>query len=237
MTNQRRVRALTFRLNAQQRRRLSEQVKNAKNARSVRRAIALLELDQGRPVAEVAATFGVTRQTLYNWRARLEADDVPRALRDRRGRGRRSAWTEPVRRFLGWTMTLPPEDLGYASVGWTAALLLRHLERWAGMRVSDTTLREQLHRLGYVWKRPRYMLQPDPDREKKAPNPAADPRSAEGMRPACRGRNRREAVPTPSCGVDEARRAGQGLVERPQRAARDLRHHQPADRAPRTAVP
>jgi transposase len=167
MTNRSRVRALTFRLNTQQRRKLSEQAKQAKNARSVRRAIALLELDQGRPVAEVAATLGVTRQTLYNWRARLEADDVPRALLDRKGRGRRTAWTEPVRRFLDWSMTLPPEELGYASVGWTAAILLRHLETWASMRVSDTTLREQLHRLGYVWKRPRYVLQPDPDRKKK----------------------------------------------------------------------
>ena len=35
------------------------------------------------------------------------------------------------------------------------------------MQVSDTALREQLHRLGYVWKRPRYVLLPDPEREKK----------------------------------------------------------------------
>jgi hypothetical protein len=35
------------------------------------------------------------------------------------------------------------------------------------VQVSDTALREQLHRLGYVWKRPRYVLLPDPEREKK----------------------------------------------------------------------
>jgi transposase len=184
MTNQRRLRALTFRLNAQQRRKVSEQAKTAKNARSVRRAIALLELDQGRPVAEVAAMLGVTRQTLYNWRARLETDDVSRALRDRKGRGRRTAWTEPVRRFLDWSMALPPEELGYASVGWTAALLLRHMETWAGMRASDTTLREQLHRLGYVCHRQRRRV----PLSAGSPVPRDPPGGAESvLRAPCRG--------------------------------------------------
>ena len=227
----------TFRLNGRQRRQLRTQAKNAKDAQIVRRAIALLALDEGRPAAEVAATLGVTRQTMYNWRARLEAADVTGALRDRSGRGRRTVWTEPVRRFLEWSMELPPEELGYGSVNWTATLLRKHMENWAGLRVSDTTLREQLHRLGYAWKRPRYVLQPDPDREKKAPDQAANPRSIEGTHPARGGRDRRAAVPTSSGSVGQARRAGPGPVERPQRPARALRRHRPADRAPGAAVP
>ncbi len=177
----------TFRLNRRQRRQLRVQVRIAKDARSVRRAIALLELDEGRAVAQVAATLGVTRQTLYNWRARLDVEDVPAALHDRNGRGRPTVWTESERRFVEWSMKQPPEDLGYSSVDWTTALMQEHVETYAGVRVSDTTMRALLHDLGYVWKRPRYVLQPDPDREKKALDSTADPRSPEGMRGAGRG--------------------------------------------------
>jgi transposase len=108
----------------------------------------------------------VTRQTLYNWMARFE-EGGSGALQDQSGRGRPTLWTEPLQRFLEWSMTQPPEALGYASVDWTTDLLRQHLAKWMGVDVSDTTLRAQLHRLGYVWKRPRYVLQPDPEREKK----------------------------------------------------------------------
>src|SRR5207302_4773834 len=42
-----------------------------------------------------------------------------------------------------------------------------HLAAWDGRWWSDTTVRRQLHELGYVWKRPRYVLQPDPRRARK----------------------------------------------------------------------
>jgi transposase len=161
-------------LNSRQRQQLRAQARHGKDARIVRRAVALLELDQGRPIAQIAATLGVTRQTLYNWVARFEGEGGPSALQDRDGRGRPTVWTERVQWLLEWSMAQPPETLGYASVEWTTNLLRQHLARVA-VDVSDTTLREQLHRLGYVWKRPRYVLQSDPDREKKTPNPTADP--------------------------------------------------------------
>jgi transposase len=179
----------TFQLNSRQRQQLRAQARTAKDARRVRRAIALLELDQGRPVAQIAATLGVTRQTLYNWRARFEAEGKPSALEDRAGRGRPTVWSEPVRRFLEWSMTQPPEALGYASVDWTTALLRQHLAKWMGVDVSDTTLREELHRLGYVWKRPRYVLQPDPDREKKTPTSATRPAPSRTNCPVGDGRD------------------------------------------------
>ena len=165
----------TFRLNSRQRQHLRAQARTAKDGRHVRRAIALLELDQGRPVAQIAATLGVTRQTLYNWIARFEAEGGPAALQDRGGRGRPTVWTEAVRRFLEWSLRQRPEALGYASVDWTAELLQGHLAKWMSVTVSDTTLREQLHQLGYVWKRPRYGLEPDVDREKKTPHSPANP--------------------------------------------------------------
>jgi transposase len=116
--------------------------------------------------AQVAVSVGVTRQTVYNWADRFDAGGV-RGLVDRPRRGRPSKLSPPVRRFLEWSVQQPPDEMGYPSVSWTVPLLREHLRRWAGVRVSGVTVRRVLHRLGYVWKRPRYVLQPDPERARK----------------------------------------------------------------------
>jgi transposase len=72
-------------------------------------------------------------------------------------------------------MKQAPQEFGYPDTDWTTPLLRRELERGTGVLPSDDTVRRVLHRLGYVWKRPRYVLDPDPERDKKTPHPAADP--------------------------------------------------------------
>lgn len=55
----------------------------------------------------------------------------------------------------------------------TVPLLIEHMHRVGGLCLSEDTIRRQLHRMGYRYKRPRYVLVPDPLYEKKARNPAA----------------------------------------------------------------
>ena len=64
-------------------------------------------------------------------------------------------------------MDQPPDHFGYPATGWTVPLLQSHLAHWALTDLSDATLRRQFHALGYVWKRPRYVLDPDPRRAAK----------------------------------------------------------------------
>ena len=54
-------------------------------------------------------------------------------------------------------MPTAPTDHGYRHPAWTTPLLLAHLTR-AGVEASDVTVRRALHRLGYRWKRPRFVL-------------------------------------------------------------------------------
>jgi len=129
--------------------------------------MALLELDQGASPADVAGRLGVTRQTLYNWTRRFAAGGGLRALYDRARRGRPPKLSAPVRGLLVWLLKQPPEAFGYRATGWTAALLRHVLAKRMGVRVSARTLRRALHQMDYAWKRPRYILRPDPDREKK----------------------------------------------------------------------
>jgi transposase len=53
-------------------------------------------------------------------------------------------------------------------------LLQEELEQGTGIAFSEDAIRDELHRLGYVWKRPRYVLDPDPEVEKKTTDSLAD---------------------------------------------------------------
>ena len=63
-----------------------------------------------------------------------------------------------------------PQARGHQATGWTVPLLRTELAI-AGYRVGARTVRRALKRLGYRWKRPRYVLgRPDPEyAEKRGP--------------------------------------------------------------------
>ncbi len=154
-------------LTPQQRFRLRRLREATRDAALLRRTLALLQLDQGHAVAEVAAELGVARQSVYNWLDHYLRAPTPRALQDHRGHAHVTAWDEELLAVLRSALERPPSQWGYRDLEWTVPLLQEHLARWDGRCWSDTTLRRQLHQLGYVWKRPRYVLLPDPQRARK----------------------------------------------------------------------
>ncbi len=156
-----------------QRRKLQRLLKEVKDASYYRRLLAILEMDRGLSVAEVAQVLGVTRQSVYNWAKSFGASSDPEDLEDHYGVGRPSAWTEELVTLLRTSLGQRPEELGYLGTTWTVPLLREHLYRCGGTRLSEDTIRRQLDELGYVWKRFRYVLPPDPEREKKTRNSAA----------------------------------------------------------------
>jgi transposase len=150
-----------------QRLRLQRQLTEARDARVYRRTLAVLEASRGQPIACIARTLGVTRQSVYNWiEAYADAHD-PRALLDEQRAGRPSLWTEELRALLRRLFEQSPDQLGYFAVNWSVPLLQEQLGHDTGQRLADDTIRRELDRLGYVWKRSRYVLEPDPEREKK----------------------------------------------------------------------
>ena len=109
----------------------------------------------------------MTRQSVYNWLSSYAGSFRPSSLLDEIGRGRRRLWTEDHQVLLRALMQTSPDQLGYFAMGWTVPLLRAQIERVTGHRLCETTIRNALHRERYVWKRPRYRLEPDPDFEKK----------------------------------------------------------------------
>lgn len=219
-------------LTSWQRSRLRRQLSETRDARLYRRTLAVLEFDHGRSAADIGRMLGVTRKTVYHWvEAYTQALD-PTALADEAGRGRPALLDEDDEHLLEAFLALSPQDLGYRQVTWTVPLLRHALDFITGWHVSDDTLRRALRRLDYVWKRPRYDLEPDPEREKKTAHPGAHPAPAAAHHRAGAGRDRPAAVPAAARRLVEARRTGARLADRPQRAARHLRRHGPAHGEP-----
>jgi transposase len=156
-----------------QRRRLRRQLAGARDARVYRRTLAVLEFDRGRPAAEVARLLGVTRQSVCHWAAAYARSRRPAVLADARRSGRPRIMAGGGDALLGALLAWPPQALGYPDVGWTVPLRRAALAAAGGRRPSGTTLRRSLRRLGYVWKRPRYVLAPDPELGEKNGGSAA----------------------------------------------------------------
>jgi transposase len=195
----------SLRLTAAQRRRLEQQLRDTPDAGLFRRTLAILEAAGGRPIVEIARMLRASRVSVYHWIACYEQARDPLALADQRGGNHPSLWTEELQAALVASFQRRPEEFGYQAVQWTVPLLRAHLGRWCLQDLSDTAVRRQMHELGYVWKRPRYILDPDPEREKKTAYPAGNRQVATALAEAVRGRDGPVALPAAARGVGQAR--------------------------------
>jgi transposase len=167
------VDSIPLQLTAAQRRQLRRLLEHPSDVRPYRRALAILEVAGGRSIAAVAALLRVSRQSVYNWVDAYCRSPGTQALADGYGTGRPSLWTEPLRTLLQEALGQLPDAFGYPGVNWTVPLLREHLGRFGGQWLSEDTIRRELDRIGYVWKRFRYVLPADSEAEKKTADPPA----------------------------------------------------------------
>ena len=67
-----------------------------------------------------------------------------------------------------WMTCSTPQEFGYFRTRWTCEMLAEVLAWETGQRVSAETVRRGLHRMGFVWRRPRPTVGPvDPEYERK----------------------------------------------------------------------
>lgn len=157
-------------LSSKQRRELQRTLKQTQDIHQYRRILALLEVDAGRSRVAVAKSLCVSRSSVQSWLRQYEETPAPARLKDRPRSGRPRRITEPVQQILRGCLGRSAEPSGYQATEWTVPLLVEHLGRTVGSKLSEDTVRQALHALGYVWKRPRDTRSPDPEREKKTPH-------------------------------------------------------------------
>jgi transposase len=118
-----------------------------------------LALADGEPVVDTAQRLQVSRGTLYEWvrRFRERSEALPERLCDRPRSGRPDDLFQALLSRIPELMESKPSEFGYRHAEWTAGLLQAQLAS-EGSAASVDSVRRALHRLGYRWKRPRYVL-------------------------------------------------------------------------------
>lgn len=140
------------------------------HTRGWKRYRAVLLVGAGMAPVAVAQALDCARSSVYSWVASWRADGVP-GLQEGPHRGAAPRLDRAGETLLEELLADDPQSRGYHATGWTVALLQAELEA-AGYRLSERTLRRVLHRLGYRWKRPKFVLgRPDPAyAEKRGPS-------------------------------------------------------------------
>jgi transposase len=148
-------------LSARLRGELEDLVLRTPSAKERCRAQALLWLAEGLPAEQVAETFQVSRQTVYNWADRfLRRDglDLRDRLLDAPRPGRPPSISGIIDPLIDAAFAQDPRESGYHATVWTAELLVEYLKQAHGIEASRKSVSLAIARLRLRWKRPRHQL-------------------------------------------------------------------------------
>ena len=134
---------------------------NARTCPNCRAVMIHMVLDQRRPISEVAAAFGVSRETLHKWLRRYRTGG-PKALVDRSCRPDRihrkyPPPTDELKNVLFKTLHAPPRDHGFNRTTWRIGDLVTTLSG-LGYRVNERTVSQLIREGGYRWKKAKVVL-------------------------------------------------------------------------------
>lgn len=150
-----------LRLSWRARQALEQLAQTGSQARPVRRAQALLWLDQGETVQAVAQLLGLTPRGIDKIVARFQAradQPVVDRVSDRPHTGRPADLRRQVAQVLAELLPQPPAKFGYRAFAWTTPMLRCQVERRLHATTSERTVRRTLRAMRYRYKRPRYVL-------------------------------------------------------------------------------
>lgn len=151
-----------LRLSAKERKRC---LRIYRQARSVRRALILVLLAEGRSYRQISAATLAGPTLIAAVRRDFTAGGVARVLGEEPAAVAVAHWLVVVTR---WLLSNTPRDFGFFRSRWSCALLALLLWEQERIRLSPETVRRGLHRMEFVWRRPRPVVGPrDPEHEAK----------------------------------------------------------------------
>jgi transposase len=153
---------MPFSLTQEERAALEAAQQQSPKVRHWRRYQAVLLRADGRFVKDVAQALGCTETSVYNWTAAWREGGVA-GIAEGKHPGQARRLTREAEAALEALLTEgDPQAHGYAATGWTVPLLHTELGK-QGYPAAERTLRRTLRRLGWRWKRPKFVLgRPDP---------------------------------------------------------------------------
>lgn len=153
---------MPFALTSEQRHDLDAAMASERRVRRGKRYRASLLRGDGLSGPAMARTLGCSQASIYAWSAAWRQEGVA-GLAEGVHRGGPVKLGPAAEAILTELLATDPQTHGHRATGWTVPLLQTALAS-RGTVVGERTIRRALHRLGYHWKRPRYILgRPDPD--------------------------------------------------------------------------
>lgn len=125
--------------------------------RAETRLLAVLALDEGFALEEVAHLFQHSVQTLRNWLKRLLVGGVNGLLRFKKSPGRPSKLTKAQRRELARLIEAGPAKAGFAGNCWRSPMIQCLIEQRFGVLYSVHYLSELLKSLGFSYQKARFV--------------------------------------------------------------------------------
>jgi transposase len=122
----------------------------------------ILLSSRGYSVPKIAEIFECDEATVRHWIERFEAEGVE-GLRDRPRGGRPRKADAAAQELIRQQVETPPALAGYLFGFWTVVMLVGHLAKVFGLRLSRATVRRTLLALEFRWRRPRHALPKDPE--------------------------------------------------------------------------
>ena len=132
------------------------QAYTAGDLRQVRRISALLGMAKGETVSQVAETFSICRQTLYNWLKAFMLDGAD-SLVYHWWRGRKPRLTKKQKRRLVELIKGGPLEAGYPTACWTSLLIQQLMLREFGVLYNRHYVCELLHNLGFSFQKAKFV--------------------------------------------------------------------------------
>jgi len=124
--------------------------------RLVRRISVLLSLARGEPIAQVAETFSVSRQTVYDWIKAFMLYGAD-SLVYHHPTGRKPKLTKTQRRRLVELIKAGPSAAGYLTHCWTSLLVQQLILREFGVLYNRHYVCELLHNLGFSYQKAKFI--------------------------------------------------------------------------------
>jgi transposase len=124
----------------------------------LRLQMVLLSSDQGLTTWQIASITFRSHDTVLRVINRFLSDGIE-AVPHRRSPGRQPTVSPEWHAELLRVIELDPHEVGVQSANWTTLRLANYLQKQTGIVVDQETVREYLHRHGYVYKRPNWTVQ------------------------------------------------------------------------------
>ena len=130
-----------------------------------RRFRAVLLVADGQSPETAATSVGCSRASVYNWVAAWQPRELG-GITEAAHISPPPAHTTPLGGLLTERLGSDPQMHGHHATGWTVPLCTARPQ--GGIAVSEATVRRAVRRLGWRWKRPKYVLgRPDRSTTKK----------------------------------------------------------------------